>query len=86
RAGVRHLRAMGGGEQTRREERLPEGYFLEAGEGNHLVLRRADGSAVGVFALTALGPTPESIRLAAEEDYRVMERRGREEGEREGPS
>jgi hypothetical protein len=61
-----------GVEQTRREERLPEGYSLEAGEGGSLVLRRPDGSVVGIFALTALGPTPESIRLAAEEDQRVI--------------
>lgn len=86
RAGVRHLRTMGSEEQTRQEERLPEGYFLEAGEGSSLVLRRPDGSAVGVFAFTALGPTPDSIRLAAEEDHRNLGGRRGEEGERGGPS
>jgi hypothetical protein len=86
RAGVRHLRTMDGEERTRREERLPEGYFLEAGEGGSLVLRRADGTAVEIFAFTALGPTPESVRLAAEEDRRVIGDRGGEEGKRGGPS
>jgi hypothetical protein len=49
---------------------LPEGYRLEAGGGNLLVLRRFDGSAVASFAFSAFGPTPEAIREAAEEDYR----------------
>ena len=49
---------------------LPEGYRLEAGGGNLLVLRRSDGSAVASFAFSAFGPTPEAIREAAEEDYR----------------
>ena len=49
---------------------LPEGYRLEAGGGNLLVLRRSDGSAVASFTFSAFGPTPEAIREAAEEDYR----------------
>jgi hypothetical protein len=49
---------------------LPEGYQLEAGGGNLLVLRRSNGSAVASFAFSAFGPTPEAIREAAEKDYR----------------
>jgi hypothetical protein len=49
---------------------LPEGYQLEAGRGNLLVLRRSNGSAVASFAFSAFGPTPEAIREAAEKDYR----------------
>jgi hypothetical protein len=62
---------------------LPEGYRLEAGGGNLLVLRRSDGSAVASFAFSAFGPTPEAIREAAEEDYRKGRRRaqGGEDGE-----
>lgn len=67
------------------EELLPEGYFLKVEEGNSVVLHRRDGSVVGVFAFTAFGPTPESIRLAAEEDQRSLEYRGGEGGERGGP-
>ena len=64
---------------------LPEGYRLEAGGGNLLVLRRSDGSAVASFAFSAFGPTPEDISEAAEEDYRKGGRRaqGGEDGEEE---
>ena len=64
---------------------LPEGYRLEAGGGNLLVLRRSDGSAVASFAFSAFGPTPEAIREAAEEDYRKGHRlvQGDEDGEEE---
>ena len=51
---------------------LPEGYRLEAGGGNLLVLRRSDGSAVASFAFSAFGPTPETLREAAEEDLRRL--------------
>ena len=57
---------------------LPPGYSLETEGSGCLVLRRADGSAVAVYAFSAFGPTPESIRLAAEEDRRAL--RGGEEG------
>ena len=62
---------------------LPEGYRLEAGGGELLVLRRSDGSAVASFAFSAFGPTPEAIREAAEEDYRKGRRlaQGGEDGE-----
>ena len=51
---------------------LPEGYRLEAGGGNLLVLRRSDGSAVASFAFSAFGPTPKTLREAAEEDLRRL--------------
>ena len=62
---------------------LPEGYRLEAGGGNLLVLRRSDGSAVASFAFSAFGPTPEAIREAAEEDYRKGRRRAPESADGE---
>ncbi|MDQ3362146.1 MAG: hypothetical protein M3534_10860 [Actinomycetota bacterium] len=48
--------------------RPPPGYSQKAGGPGRLVLRRADGSTVAVFAFSAFGPTPEAIREAAEED------------------
>ena len=53
---------------------LPPGYSLEAEGRNQLVLRRADGSGVCAFAVSAFGPTPEAVREAAEEDR--LRRRG----------
>jgi hypothetical protein len=74
-------------EETSKESSvgLPEGYRLEAGGGELLVLRRSDGSAVASFAVSAFGPTPEAVREAAEEDYRKGRRRaqGGEDGEEE---
>ena len=74
-------------EETSKESSLglPEGYRLEAGGANLLVLRRSDGSAVASFAFSAFGPTPEAIREAAEEDYRKGRRlaQGGEDGEEE---
>src|SRR5215211_1301439 len=52
--------------------RLPEGYSVEAEGGDLLLLRRADGSAVAAFAFSAFGPTPETLREAAEEDLRRL--------------
>jgi hypothetical protein len=49
---------------------LPEGYSVEAEGENLLLLRRADGSAVAAYAFSAFGPTPETLREAAEEDLR----------------
>jgi len=49
---------------------LPEGYSVEAEGENLLLLRRADGSAVAAYAFSAFGPTPETLREAAEEDCR----------------
>ena len=66
---------------------LPPGYSLEAGSRSRLLLRRADGSAVVAFAFSAFGPTPETIRKAAEEDRlgrRALEGAQEEEGGRGG--
>jgi hypothetical protein len=49
---------------------LPKGYSVEAEGENVLLLRRADGSAVAAYAFSAFGPTPETLREAAEEDSR----------------
>jgi hypothetical protein len=63
--------------------RLAPGYSVEAEEAGGLILRRPDGSRVAVFAFSAFGPAPESIRLAAEEDRRVLDG-GEEDGRGEG--
>jgi hypothetical protein len=55
---------------------LPAGYSLEAEGRDRLVLRRADGSAVCVFAFSAFGPTPNAVREAAEEDRLRRRERG----------
>ncbi len=55
---------------------LPAGYSLEAEGRDRLVLRRADGSAVGSFAFSAFGTTSEAVHEAAEED-RLRRRRAR---------
>jgi len=47
--------------------RLPPVYSPKAGGPGRLVLVRADGSTVAVFAFSEFGPTPEAIREAAEE-------------------
>jgi hypothetical protein len=49
---------------------LPKGYSVEVEGENVLLLRRADGSAVAAYAFSAFGPTPETLREAAEEDSR----------------
>jgi hypothetical protein len=49
---------------------LPKGYSVEAEGENVLLLRRADGSSVAAYAFSAFGPTPETLREAAEEDLR----------------
>jgi hypothetical protein len=56
---------------------LPKGYSVEAEGENVLLLRRADGSAVAAYAFSAFSPTPETLREAAEEDFR-RDRRGSE--------
>jgi hypothetical protein len=58
--------------------RLPPGYSLETAEPDFLILRRTDGSVVGIFSFSALGPAPESVSQAAEKDHRVLE--GEDEG------
>jgi hypothetical protein len=64
--------------------RLPEGYSIEAEGPNLLLLRRADGSVVAAFAFSAFGPTPETMREAAEEDLRSLRRGWRGSGGRGG--
>jgi hypothetical protein len=58
---------------------LPSGYSLQAERPGRLVLRRADGSTVATFAFSAFGPSPDSVRLAAEEDQRVLGKGGEEQ-------
>jgi hypothetical protein len=60
---------------------LPKGYSVEAEGENVLLLRRADGSAVAAYAFSAFGPTPETLREAAEEDLRRGLRRDRQGSE-----
>lgn len=48
---------------------LPEGYYLEEEEPDFLILRRRDGSVVGMFAFP--DATPETIGKAAENDARA---------------
>ena len=60
---------------------LPEGYCVEAEGENLLLLRRPDGSAVAAYAFSAFGPTPETLREAAEEDLRRGLRRDRRDSE-----
>jgi hypothetical protein len=45
-----------------------------------MVLRRPDGPTVAVFAFSAFGPTPGSMRLAAEEDRRVLDGEEEDDG------
>lgn len=60
--------------------RLPPSCPLEAEEADVLVLRRPDGPTVAVFAFSAFGPTPGSMRLAAEEDRRVLDGEEEDDG------
>jgi hypothetical protein len=68
------MRSSGPSNEGRKETpkdasaRLPEGYSIEAEGPKLLLLRRADGSVVAAFAFSAFGPTPETLREAAEED------------------
>jgi hypothetical protein len=52
--------------------RLPDGYAIEPAndrhERKHLLLKRADGSAVAVFEFSALGPDPRRIWQIAWDD------------------
>lgn len=52
--------------------RLPDGYAIEPAtdwkEHRHLMLRRADGSAVAIFEFSAIGPDPRRIWQRAWED------------------
>ncbi len=62
---------MGEREEDQLEEEeipLPEGYSLEEGEPDFLILHRPDGSVVGIFAFP--DATPQTIRQAAERDVR----------------
>jgi len=54
--------------------RLPEDYSIAAEGPDLLLLRRADGSVVAAFAFSAFGPTPETLREAAEEDLQRLRR------------
>lgn len=54
--------------ERKEEIPLPEGYYLEEEEPDFLILRRPDGSMVGVFAFP--DATPETIGKAAKDDAR----------------
>jgi hypothetical protein len=77
---LRWMRLSGPSNEGRKETpkdasaRLPEGYSIEAEGENLLLLRRADGSVVAAFAFSAFGPTPGTLREAAEEDLQRLRR------------
>lgn len=50
-------------------ERLPAGYSMEVESPNLLVLLRPDGTVVKRFVFSAMGPTPQALVEAAEEDW-----------------
>jgi hypothetical protein len=54
------------------EIRLPEGYSLEEEEPDFLILRRPDGSVVGIFAFP--DATAQTIQQTAEKDAREHSR------------
>ena len=50
------------------KERLPEGYSMGMESPNLLVLLRPDGTVVKRFFFSSMGPTPQALVEAAEED------------------
>lgn len=56
--------------------RLPEGYNIgmQRGEPDLLLLKRADGSAIAAFEISAFGPEPDQIMRVAADDAEYQER------------